>query len=62
MKRLILAAAFLPGGFYLLVVLGLMFCTPVLYALSKKGDVKVRFSRGKTNFELEAKEKNRHES
>lgn len=57
MKSLFLVAAFLPGGFLIFVALGLMFCIPVLYALFKKGDVRVQFARGKTRFELVARER-----
>ena len=58
MKSAILVATFLPGGFLIIVVFGLMFCIPVLYALWKKGDVRVQFARGKTRFALVAKERN----
>jgi hypothetical protein len=57
MKSAVLVATFLPGGFLILLGLGLMFCVPVLYALFKKGDVRVQFARGKTRFELVAKER-----
>jgi hypothetical protein len=56
MKSLLFIAAFFPGGLFFLIALGLMFCVPVLYAMHKKGDVRVLFSRGKTSFELVAKE------
>ena len=60
MKSAILVATFLPGGFLIIAVLGLMFAVPVLYALWKKGDVRVQFARGKTSFQLVAKERNRN--
>jgi hypothetical protein len=57
MNILFLATSFLPGGFVTLIVIVSMFCAVVLYAMNKKGDVKVHVIRGKTSFELEAKER-----
>ena len=60
MKSAILVATFLPGGFFLIAVIGLMFCAPVLYALWRGGDVRVQFARGKTSFKLVARDRNRN--
>jgi hypothetical protein len=57
MKSAFLVATFLPGGWLVIVALGLMFCIPVLCSIFKKGDIRVQFIRGKTSFELEAKER-----
>jgi hypothetical protein len=59
MNILILAASFLPGGLVTLLVIVSMFCAVVIYAINKKGDVKVHVVRGKTSFELDAKEASR---
>jgi hypothetical protein len=45
-----------PGGLMALVLIGLMVWAAVIYALHSKGDVRVHISRGKTSFELDAKE------
>jgi hypothetical protein len=56
-----MVASFMPGGLALLVAIVLAFSAIVLYALNKKGDVRVHFSRGKTSFELDAKERSSRE-
>jgi hypothetical protein len=57
MNILFFAASFLPGGLMTLLVIVMMFCAVVVYAINKKGDVKVHVVRGKTSFELDAKER-----
>jgi hypothetical protein len=59
MNRLFLAASFVPGGLLTLAAIVSMFCLVVLCAIYKKGDVKVHVVRGKTSFELDAKEQSR---
>jgi len=48
---------FLPGGFVIVILVALLVSGLVAYALRTKGDVHVLFSRGKTIFQLEAKER-----
>ena len=48
----------LPGGLVTLILIALMLWAVVVYALRTKGDVRVLLTRGKTTFELEAKERN----
>jgi hypothetical protein len=50
-------SSYLPGGLIMMIVIVLMLCLLALYALYSKGDVRVHFSRGKTSFELDAKER-----
>jgi hypothetical protein len=49
--------SFLHSGVFIVLVIGMMFLAPVLCSIYKKGDIRVHFSRGKTNFELNAKER-----
>ncbi len=49
--------SFIPGGLVTLLIVVAMVCGLIFYALYRKGDVRVLFSRGKTMFELEAKER-----
>ena len=49
--------SFLPGGLAALIVLVLLLCAVVVYALYCKGNVHVLFSHGKTVFEIDAKER-----
>lgn len=53
-----LSLLFLPGGLATIVVLAVLLSATVLYALYSKGDVEVQFSRGKTCFKLNTKERN----
>ncbi len=53
----LLTLSFLPGGLFSVVAIIFMLCALVVYALYRKDDVQVQFSRGKTRFRLEAKER-----
>jgi hypothetical protein len=53
----LIAFSVFPGGLVTLFGIVLMLCVIVMYALYRKGDVRVHFSRGKTSFELDAKER-----
>jgi hypothetical protein len=57
MNFLFLAASFVPGGLLTIVIVLAMVCAVVLCAIYQKGDVKVHVVRGKTSFELDAKER-----
>jgi hypothetical protein len=59
MNSLFAAGSLFPGGLVTLVVIVSMLCVVVLCAIYRKGDVKVHVVRGKTSFELDAKESNR---
>jgi hypothetical protein len=54
---MISVVSFVPAGLTLVVAVVAAFSVIVLYALYKKGDVHVHLSRGKTGFELDAKER-----
>ena len=45
-----------PGGALVFILIVLMAWAAVMYALFRKGDVRVHIARGKTSFELDAKE------